>query len=296
MKPYNIILDTDPGIDDALAIGLAIFSPELNLNLLTTVHGNVSLEKTTRNAQLLMHFFGCNTPIASGVDKPLLKAQRGNLAHGESGLDGFYFDNPNKDIMNISAIEALRRFFSDNEGNITLVAIGPLTNVAIFFITYPELISRIDELVIMGGSLSQGNVTQFAEFNFWADPHAAKIVLESNVKKTIVGLDVTNNALVSSGDLVKAGNTSSTMFGSIFKCYIDGNLTDGVWMHDACTIALMCERDIFKFEEKYVDIIVDGPAEGAMFEKENGSLISYATEINLEKFKSWIVKTLTLMP
>ncbi|HEB0103035.1 TPA: nucleoside hydrolase [Serratia marcescens] len=296
MKLHNIIIDTDPGIDDALAIGLALYSPKINVKLITTVHGNVSLEKTTYNACVLREFFNVDTPIAVGESKPLLRGQEGCLAHGISGMDGYIFNAPEKKVLAIPAVEAIRELLVNSEVPIKLVAMGPLTNIAILIQTYPEIEENIDELVIMGGSLVGGNITEHAEFNFWADPHAAKLVMDSSIRKTVVGLDVTSQALVTDKELLAGKNKSSGMFKKTFKYYDDGNLIEGVWMHDSCTIALLCEKDIFTFEDKTVDIVVSGASEGAMIEREDGAIISYAVAIDSDKFKSWVVSVLKHLP
>jgi len=296
MKVHNIIIDTDPGIDDALAIGLALYAPEINVKLITTVHGNVSLERTTKNACILREFFKADTPIAAGMSKPLLRIQEGNQAHGISGMDGYTFDAPEMKVLPVSAVESIRDLLENSDVPIKLVAIGPLTNIAILLRMYPELEDKIDELIIMGGSLVGGNITEYAEFNFWADPHAAKIVMDCTIRKIVVGLDVTNHALVTGKELFVSNNKSANMFEKIFNCYGDGNLTEGVWMHDSCTIALICEKDIFTFKDKYIDIIVSGVSEGELIEKKDGALISYATGIDLEKFKRWIVSVLPQLP
>ncbi|RCZ60763.1 ribonucleoside hydrolase RihC, partial [Escherichia coli] len=192
-----IFLDTDPGIDDAVAIAAAIFAPELDLQLMTTVAGNVSVEKTTRNALQLLHFWNAEIPLAQGAAVPLVRAPRDAASvHGESGMAGYDFVEHNRKPLGIPAFLAIRDALMRAPEPVTLVAIGPLTNIALLLSQCPECKPYIRRLVIMGGSAGRGNCTPNAEFNIAADPEAAACVFRSGIEIVMCGLDVTNQAIL----------------------------------------------------------------------------------------------------
>lgn len=158
MTKKPIILDTDPGIDDAVALAVALHSEELEVKLITTVAGNVGLDKVTRNALKLLTFFNKNIPVAKGAAEPLIRegADASNV-HGESGMEGYDFGEPNTDLLlDEHAIHAMYRVIRESEVPITLVPIGPLTNIALLLKVYPEAKSNIEQIVLMGGSLGKG--------------------------------------------------------------------------------------------------------------------------------------------
>ncbi len=191
MGSTRIILDCDPGHDDAIALLLALGSPELELVGVTTVSGNQTLEKTTANALRVLEFVGVDVPVARGAGRPLVRERFvADYVHGESGLDGPELPAAQREPVEEHAIEFLAR----NVAGATLVATGPLTNVALLLAMYPE--AKPDRIVLMGGAIGEGNVTPAAEFNIWADPEAARRVFESGHDVTMVGLDVTHQALV----------------------------------------------------------------------------------------------------
>ncbi len=179
--PIPIIIDTDPGIDDAAAISLALHHPQLDVQLISTVHGNVPLQRTTRNAQQLIEHFHAHVPVASGAASPLVqKAVHAPHVHGESGMAGYTFDEPTTSLMSKNSVEAMKDLLLQSTTPITLVPIGPLTNIALLLKMYPEVHTYIHQIVLMGGSVGNGNVSVAAEFNVYADPEAAHIVFNSN--------------------------------------------------------------------------------------------------------------------
>ncbi|WP_243419482.1 nucleoside hydrolase, partial [Salmonella enterica] len=191
----HIILDTDPGIDDAAAIAAALFAPQLDLQLITTVAGNVSVEKTTRNALQLLHFWDADVPLAQGAATPLLRPLRdAAYVHGESGMEGYDFVDHQRQPLAKPAFIAIRDVLMNAPEPMTLVAIGPLTNIALLLMHYPECGFNIRRLVLMGGSAGRGNFTPNAEFNIAVDPEAAALVFRSGLEIVMCGLDVTNQA------------------------------------------------------------------------------------------------------
>jgi len=196
----HIVLDTDPGVDDALAFLLAFNSPEIKVEAVTTVVGNVSHEKTHGNALKLMEFLGISdVPVAKGAEKPLLREPRhAEEVHGETGLGDAVLPEPKLKSHQKSAVNLILEKARELGKRLTLVAIGPLTNIAQAILVEPETVFETSGLVIMGGAFNvtpygHGNVTPVAEFNIWHDPMAAKIVFDSGIPMTAVGLDVTTD-------------------------------------------------------------------------------------------------------
>ena len=192
-----IIIDTDPGIDDAAAISLALCHSKFDVKMISTVNGNVGIEKTTANALKLKQFFNSNVQVHRGASKPLLnQIVDAAPVHGESGMDGYQFPPVSEsDLTSVHAVEALKNLLINSEEPITIVAIGPLTNIAILLSSYPEVQNHIKEVIIMGGSTGRGNVTPLAEFNIYCDPEAAQVVFNSGLPLTMVGLDLASKAM-----------------------------------------------------------------------------------------------------
>ena len=207
MAATPIILDCDPGIDDAIAILLALASPEVELLAITTVVGNTSLANATRNALNILSWAGRgDIPVAAGEavaigppnDIPWNDAIG---VHGETGLDGADLPRAETTIVDEHAIELIARMVLARPGEITLVATGPLTNVALLLERYPDVGPALRDLVIMGGTLAGGNMSEYAEFNIWCDATAAAQVLAAGLEPVLVGLDVTRQATLSEADV-----------------------------------------------------------------------------------------------
>ncbi|MEV6630469.1 nucleoside hydrolase [Actinoplanes sp. NPDC051470] len=192
-----VILDCDPGHDDALALLLAAGDARVRLLGVTTVAGNQTLDKTTRNAQRILALAGASAvPLAAGCDRPLVgELTVADDIHGESGLDGPDLNVPVTDAVDGHAVELMRRLIAGSPEPVTLIATGPLTNVALLLHTHPEVVDRLRRVVFMGGSTERGNTTPYGEFNIVTDPEAADIVLRSPAPLTMVGLNVTHQAL-----------------------------------------------------------------------------------------------------
>ena len=193
-----VLIDCDPGQDDAIALLLALASPELEVLGVTTVAGNQTIDKVTANALRVLELAGrSDVPVAAGADRPLV----GELvvaadAHGETGLDGPDLPPPQGSPVEQHAVEFLAERLLASERPVTVVPLGPLTNVALLLAERPEAADRIERIVLMGGAIAEGNMTPSAEFNIWVDPEAAAYVFESGLDVTMVGLDVTNRAVL----------------------------------------------------------------------------------------------------
>lgn len=195
-----VVLDCDPGHDDALAIMLTAAHPALDLLAITTVAGNQTVDKTTLNALRICDIADISgVPVAAGCDMPISGRLRvASDIHGVSGLDGFPFAAPRRSPAKEDAVRFLRRLLLEYPKPVTVIATGPLTNLATLLETFPEIVSKIREIVFMGGSTERGNVTPYGEFNVVADPEATDIVVKSGIPVTMCGLNVTHQALVTS--------------------------------------------------------------------------------------------------
>ncbi|MGO1308730.1 MAG: pyrimidine-specific ribonucleoside hydrolase RihA, partial [Kluyvera intermedia] len=211
-----IILDCDPGHDDAIAIVLALASPELEVKAITSSAGNQTPEKTLRNVlRMLTLLKRPDIPVAGGAVKPLMRELIiADNVHGESGLDGPALPEPSFAPQNFTAVELMAKTLRESPNPVTIVSTGPQTNVALLLNSHPELHAKINRIVIMGGAMSLGNWTPAAEFNIYVDPEAAEIVFQSGIPVVMAGLDVTHKAQIHAADTERfraIGNPISTI-------------------------------------------------------------------------------------
>jgi purine nucleosidase/pyrimidine-specific ribonucleoside hydrolase len=262
----DIIHDCDPGHDDAIALLLALGSPELRLLGVTTVSGNQTLEKTTANAiRVLDHVGRGDVPVAAGAPRPLVRERRVAAdVHGETGLDGPDLPPPSRPPGPHHAIDWIGTNVSESPRPVTLVATGPLTNVALFIARYPELLPKLERVVLMGGAIGQGNTTPAAEFNIWADPEAAHRVFSSGLDVTMVGLDVTHKALMTPAharrlaDSGAAGKLVADLFAFYSRFHLRSYGWDGAPVHDAVAMAHVIDPSLL--ETRHCGVVVDtGP-------------------------------------
>jgi inosine-uridine nucleoside N-ribohydrolase len=240
-----VILDCDPGHDDAIALLLALASPEVRLLGVTTVAGNQTLEKTTANAIRVLDRVGRpELPVIPGAGRPLVRERRvAREVHGESGLDGPDLPPPAREPEPEHAIDWIAHTLRAQADPVTLVPTGPLTNIALFLARHPELEARIERIVLMGGAVGPGNVTPAAEFNVWADPEAARRVFASGLDVTMVGLDVTHRALMTSAhaDRLAAAGTAGRLVADLYGFYARFHSERYGWVgapvHDAVAVA-----------------------------------------------------------
>lgn len=263
-----IIIDTDPGIDDVIAITAALFAEELDVKLITTVGGNVGIENTTTNAVNLVNFLGRDIPVAKGADQPLLKKLvSAAKVHGESGVGGYHLEvKENRTLLSTKhAVEELRDAILHSNEPITLVPIGPLTNIALLLKTYPEVKSNIKEIVLMGGAAKGGNVTPVAEFNMFVDPHAAKIVFDEQIKIVMCGLDVTNQTSISTDNVkeIESYGKVGEMVGQMLSSYDSPSSTETeLAIHDLSTIFYLTRPELFTLRRATVNVVTEGEASG----------------------------------
>ncbi|HEX9112696.1 MAG TPA: nucleoside hydrolase [Terriglobales bacterium] len=266
-SPFRVIIDTDPGVDDALALLLAMRSPELKIEAITPVAGNVPLELTLPNALRMVEIAGrSDIPVAAGAKSPLMRRLvTATYAHGENGLGGAIFPEPTTKPVAAPAPELIRQIVRKYPGEVTLITIGPLTNVATALNSDAELAGMIRGLVIMGGSLSGGNITPAAEFNVYVDPEAARIVFQSGIPLTMVGLDVTRKTSLTDEHvrvLEAAQNPVSQAAAKIGRNAINHNRERGYLvgpnMHDSLAVAGFLDSAILKLQDYYVDVETTG--------------------------------------
>ncbi len=263
MSPTPILLDCDPGHDDAIALLLALASPELELLGVTTVSGNQTLEKTTANALRVLEFAGRGEiPVAAGAERPLVRDQYvAAYVHGETGMDGPDLPPPSGTPDERHAVDFLAETILAAVDPITLVPTGPLTNVALVLARYPEAAARVKRIVLMGGAIAEGNVTPAAEFNIWADPEAAHRVFTSGLDVTMVGLDVTHKALVTSAhqQRLRNGGRVARMVSELLGFYDQFHREvygfDGSPIHDAVAVAYVARPELLETVER--GVVVD---------------------------------------
>lgn len=259
-----IIIDCDPGADDAIALFLAFAFPnELNVLGITTVAGNVPLSLTQTNARKICELAGQPTvPVFAGCPRPLLRPLiTAEEVHGKTGLDGIELPRPTLPLQPEHAVQFLtRRLLNANEP-ITLATLGPLTNLAVALIQQPAIAQQIQEVVVMGGAVTQGNITPSAEFNFYVDPHAAQVVLSAGLPLTLVTLDVTHQAIATPARMqaiAAINNAVSRATTGLLKHYGEYDMqrygTVGAFLHDPCVIAYLLRPELFTTRSTYVEV------------------------------------------
>jgi purine nucleosidase len=305
----RVHIDTDPGLDDLLALALALASPELRVLGLTTVAGNASLEAVTENARRFLALAGAELPVGAGAAGPLaLSKAHAEHVHGPDGRQGIPLgERPGPDA--VPGLAVLRRSLEQGRAS-RLVALGPLTNVATLLRESPALLEGV-EIVWMGGTLGAGNVTPLAEFNAYADPEAARVVLGSGRRVRIVGLEVTRQvclrerALEAGGAPFGVGRLGRSLE-AIARALVQsdgaqiphGEGEPRATLHDPCAIAAVTHPQLFRFEERSIDVrAAEGPERGRLIEKPaaRGAPVLYAADVDapavlqvfMDRLASW---------
>lgn len=271
MEKRKIILDCDPGHDDAIAIMMAARHPAIDLLGITIVAGNQTLDKTLVNGLNVCQKLGIEVPVYRGMPLPLMRKQIvADNIHGESGLDGPVFEPLTRREERIHAVQYIIDTLMTSDGDITLVPVGPLTNIAVAMRMEPAILPKIREIVLMGGACGTGNFTPSAEFNIYADPEAARVVFTSGVPLVMMGLDLTNQTTCTS-DIInrmeRVGNVAGQLFADIMnftlKTQFENYGLAGGPVHDAACIGYLINPDCIKTQDMFVEIDVhEGPCYG----------------------------------
>ncbi len=306
----RIILDCDPGHDDAIALLLALASPEVELLGVTTVAGNQTVEKTTANALSVLDHVGRNdVAVARGATRPLVREQRvAAEIHGETGLDGSGLSPSRRAPAPEHAIDWTAEMLASEANPVTLVATGPLTNVALLLARHPEVERQLEQIVLMGGAIGEGNITPAAEFNIWADPEAAHRVFSSAVKLTMVGLDVTHRALLTSEHVEPLATASNagrlvanlhTFSAEVHRRRYGWN---GSPVHDALAMAHVIDGTLLQTEHRGVLIdIGPEPSRGRTYVDRWGRSgwtpnCHVAIDVDAERFLALLVERIAGLP
>ena len=269
MSPRPVIIDCDPGHDDALAILLALGSPdELDVLAITVVAGNVPLALTEKNARKICELAGrTDLPVHAGCARPLVRELvTAEHVHGKTGLDGPALPEPGTPLAGSHAVDAIvATLRAHPPGTVTLCPIGPLTNIATALQQAPDVVPRIREIVLMGGAIGEGNITPAAEFNIHVDPHAAQVVFEAGVPLVMHGLDVTHQALVTPARLEAIRQIGTPLSGTVVELLDFYNVYDqtrrgrvGAPLHDPCAIAYLLNPELFGGRSCHVAIETRG--------------------------------------
>ncbi|CAM2849351.1 MULTISPECIES: pyrimidine-specific ribonucleoside hydrolase RihA [Dellaglioa] len=268
MTKTPIILDCDPGHDDALALMMVIASPEFDLRAVTTSAGNQTPDKTFDNAcRLLTLMERTDIPVASGNKKPLLQELMiADAVHGDTGVDGTVLPKSEIPATNLTAIELIAETLSKSAEKVTMVVTGPMTNMALFLAVYPELKSKIEKIVFMGGSTDVGNVKPGSEFNIAVDPESAKMVLNDSIPLVMAGLNLTHQAQILDAEIEEIGKINNKVAQSAYGLLKFYGIYygqekwgfQGIPLHDPCTIAWMLQPELFTSGHYHVDVEVNG--------------------------------------
>lgn len=264
-KKIPVILDGDPGHDDAIAWTLAQGSGRFDILAVTSCSGNVGIEKTTYNALRVCTLLGIDAPIAEGCPHPLTAdVMNAPSVHGESGLDGPALPEPNMQKSALSAVELMAKVLRESPEPVTIIPTGPETNVAALLLAHPELKPKIKQISLMGGGIAYGNWTPAAEFNILVDPEAAKIVFGSGIPIIMAGLDVTEKALILPEDFERIralGNPVSDIVAEwleFFYIFHKSIGYEGAPMHDPCAVMALIHPEVFTMRPMHVEIETQG--------------------------------------
>ncbi len=305
MGKIPIIIDCDTGTDDAIAIIEALYSPELDVRAITTVAGNVALKYTSQNTLNLVRFLGFDTKVAVGASIPIMSEiiHSDDGTHSDTGLGNVVLPKVQGGFYEKNAVETIIEEARALKGELILVPVGPMTNIAHAIMVYPELKTLIREIVFMGGAKVGGNMTSVAEFNAWADPKALSIVLNSGIPCKMIGLDVTEKAVLNKEDAdyfraldTNAGQVVADLLDFMLVRYNRGG--ENLLMHDGLAVAVTAIPEIVKTKRYYVDCECDGKytrghtyvATNELFFKkgEKKEMCEVAFELDLPLFKKFI--------
>ena len=269
-KRIPVWIDCDTGVDDAMALICAAKTPEIEIIGVSTVAGNVPLEDTFRNTRDVLSLLEReDIKVYKGCDKPLEKELfTAKYFHGHNGLGGVELELSKAVLEEEKPWDALYKKAKELNGELVIIAIGPLSNIATAFIKYPDLYQYIKTIAIMGGGIKGGNITEYAEFNYYVDPKAAKIVFETDIPKIMCGLDVTHKAIITYDELNEAKEYHNKLSDFLYESTLTSvenskkRNKDGLYCHDVCPVFYLVHPEWFKSFDAYVSIVEEGEKEG----------------------------------
>lgn len=299
--PIPILIDCDPGHDDAIALLLTLASPELDLLAVSTVAGNTTLDKTTANALRVLEKAGrSDIEVAAGHDKPLRRPLVvAEHVHGPTGLDGPPLEKPTRAASSEHAVEMLASRIRNQGTPVTLIPMGPLTNIASLLTTHPDIRSQIERIVVMGGAIRGGNTTPYAEFNVFVDPEAAQIVFASGLNVTMIGLDVTHQALMGSthADILRQAGECGRFVADLLDYFIVQHQDSSVPIHDALAVATVIWPDLVTTRNCTLEVdCTDLDRRGETRESRFGASVRVGVEVDGELFARRVVDRLSTLP
>ena len=308
MTNVKLIIDTDPGIDDAMAIFYAGSEPEIDLLALTTIFGNVTITQASRNALYLIDQMGLDIPVSQGLECPrvLPPFPPSSNVHGVEGLGALHVRPAPGSLINKSAPEYLVEMAQQHKGELVICPIGPLTNIAAAMDLDPNFCSNLKRMVIMGGSLrAGGNITPFAEANIYHDPHAANHVLHYGKNIMLVGLDVTNKVICSRDFFYEIAKYSPKFGGLLLEMsnfyinfYETAGKFDGCGMHDPSALVACVAPELFQTESHKLRVCCEGESSGKILIAPEGlgNLVDVCVEVNIEAVKQKFFQKVILLP
>lgn len=293
-----VIIDCDTGTDDAVALICASRMNSIDVRAITTVSGNVELEHTSQNTLNIVDYLRWDVPVSKGADKPLIRDRHmAKHIHGEDGLGNIYVPKSKSNFSEKRASNLIYEKALKYSGELEILAVGPLTNIALSIQMYPDIVNHIKHITIMGGAIKGGNVTETAEFNIFVDPEAAQIVFESGIPITMVGLDVTEKAVMNKNDvekLRKINNKHSNLTADIIEFMFTrlGKGYEPAMMHDVLALFTLERKDIIKTKKYPVKVETKGEitlgqtvVDYTFRNKEN---IEVAIDLDLDIFKDYL--------
>ncbi len=263
MTKKPLIISTDPGIDDVVAITIALFANDLDVKLIAATWGNVPLAKTLLNTLKLETFLQTKVPVVSGADRPLLRsAIDASDVHGKSGLAGFEFPEPDNSLLKPGiAADAIHEVVANSTEKVTLMQIGPATDFALYFMQYPQDLPKIEKLVIMGGAIGRGNWGPYSEYNVAGDPEAAQIVFSSGVKTLLAPLELGHEAYVTQStlnEIKKLGRIGDMLYHLLSNLH-DKTDNDGREIYDALAVGMLIKPEMYTIKPAYVVVDTKSP-------------------------------------
>jgi inosine-uridine nucleoside N-ribohydrolase len=302
MQRKPVIIDCDTGTDDAIAIIAALYSPELDVRAFTTVAGNVELQYTSRNTLNLVRELGFDTPVAVGAPQPIIREtiiHSGDNTHGDTGLGSVTLPVTDAPFSGKTAVQTIYDEALACGGELELIPVGPLTNIAQALMVHPDLKKMIKKITFMGGAMWGGNLSTTAEFNIWADPEAAKVVFAAGIPLTMVGLDVTLKAALNREDTaeIRAMGTRASEITADILDFMQERLGKGgedLLMHDALAVGVCIHPHLVSMNHYFVDCEIHGQytsghtfvAHKKLFRKEPNCWV--CEELDLPVFKNWL--------